>query len=944
MAGNRHTLGGTVTTHDSGHAPPAANAVTPLASGEPHRSGALPFSASAPANAPDRPRVAQRYAIGIALGLVSVVGVATLGPRSPTSLYFIANAASLVGIVVAGGFWPAAVTIAMAYGATSYFLLEPTGSLAIVQPSDQLRFVIGFLLSLAGSGIEWRLRREQHRYVQRARELSESEWRYRILMSEASDAILVFGSDGKALMANARAAQMVGRPVPAIIGLPCRELLAPPPGEEPEACIIAEAQRTANPVLAERELVRPDGTRFVGELSVRSLPDGAVQMIVRDVTSRRRAADAMQAERDLMDGIIATSNAAILAFDAVTHRPVFVNQRVLDKTQMTREQIARISVGEWPWDTQYPDGTPVPREDLPFFRVLRTGEPVLDVPLIYAMKDGRTMRVLASAAPLRDATGRLTTVVQSVEDITERVRTEQALVASEEKLRHIAQAFPGAVYQFCLTPAGEMRFTYISEGVRELVGISPDEAIADFGVVWEMIIPEHRELVNQSMAQSAMANQPWRMDLRINARDGRQRWVRGTAYPESERPDGIIRWNGIFLDVTDLKELESNLLQAQKMESVGRLAGGIAHDFNNILTAIRGNVDLLLETLAPGDERTEEVHEIRDAAERASTLTRQLLAFSRKQFLQPRDLDLNALVRDVEKMLRRVIGEDIALLTVPGDALGMVRADPGQLQQALLNLVVNARDAMPEGGLLTIDTRNVRLTGATAAAAGLPPGEYVCLVVRDTGHGMTAEVRARIFEPFFTTKPQGKGTGLGLATVYGIVQQSGGSITVESEPARGSIFRLYFPRVAVVRETQSSPTGGLAVVSPTAGPAATATILLVEDDPAVRHLTTRVLERAGYTVRAAQDAYEALSLTDATCSGIDLVVSDVVMPGMGGRDLGQELRRRRANVRILFISGYLDLDGSKLSLDRRTRLLHKPFSPEALLDAVQSMLALPVPA
>lgn len=942
MAGKRPTLGGTVTTHDSGHAPPAANAVTPHVTGEPARPDALHSPASASAHTPDRDRVALRYAMGIVLGLASVVGVATLGPRSPTSVYYIANVASLIGIVVAGGFWPAAITIAMAYVATLYYLLEPTGSLAIAQPSDQLRFAIGLVLSLAGSGIEWRLRRERQRYVQRARELAESEWRYRILMNEASDAILVFGSDGRALMANARAAQMVGRPVPAIIGLSCRELLVP--GSETDACIIVEAQRTGNPVLAERELVRPDGTRFFGELSVRSLPDGAVQMIVRDVTSRRHAADAMQAERDLLDGIIATSNAAILAFDAVTYRPVFVNQRVLDTTRMTREQIAGITVGGWPWDTLYPDGTPVPRDDLPFFRVLRTGEPVLDVPLTYAMKDGRTLRVLASAAPLRDASGRLTTVVQSVEDITERVRTEQALVASEEKLRHIAAAFPGAVYQFSLTPTGEMRFTYISEGVRELIGISPDEAMADFGLVWDMIVPEHRELVNQSMTQSAMANQPWRMDLRIKARDGRQRWVRGTAYPESERSEGIIRWNGIFLDVTDLKELESNLLQAQKMESVGRLAGGIAHDFNNILTAIRGNVDLLLETLAPGDEGTEEVHEIREAAERASALTRQLLAFSRKQFLQPRDLDLNALVRDVEKMLRRVIGEDIALLTVPGDALGMVRADPGQLQQALLNLVVNARDAMPEGGLLTIDTRNVRLTGATAAAAGLPPGEYVCLVMRDTGHGMTAEVRARIFEPFFTTKPQGKGTGLGLATVYGIVQQSGGSITVESEPGRGSIFRLYFPRVAVVREAQSSPTGGLAVVSPTAGPAATATILLVEDDPAVRHLATRVLERAGYTVRAAQDAYEALSLTDATCSGIDLVVSDVVMPGMGGRDLGQELRRRRANLRILFISGYLDLDGSKLSLDRRTRLLHKPFSPEALLDAVQSMLALPVPA
>ncbi|MBK7833344.1 MAG: PAS domain S-box protein [Gemmatimonadetes bacterium] len=930
-----------MTTHVSGdtqHSSDPANA------GSPPAPVASPPPASPAIDAAERRWLALRYAIGLGIGILSVVGVQYVGPRSPRSVYFVANVAVLVSIVTAGGFGPALITIVLAYAATAYYLLEPIGSFAIADTADQLRLTIGVVLSAVGSSIEWRLRRERQRYRQRARELSESESRYRILMSEASDAILVFGPDDRTMLANARAAQLLGRSVEGLVGVPCATLLAALPEDGPEGCVVLEARRTGLPVLGERELVRPDGSRFVGELSARALPDGGVQMIVRDVTSRRRAADAMQAERDLLDGIIATSSAAILAFDANTKRPVFVNQRVLDATGLTREQIRTMAVGEWPWETQYPDGTPVPREDLPMSRVLRTGEPVFDIPLIYALPNGRTMRVRASAAPLRDATGRLTTVVQTVEDETDRVRTEQALLASEEKLRHIAQAFPGAVYQFCLTPAGEMRFTYASEGVRELTGASPEDVERDFGVVWEMIAPEHRDLVMQTTLQSASTNQPWRLDIRIKTSDGRHRWIRGTGYPEAERPDGVVRWNGVFLDVTDLKELESNLLQAQKMESVGRLAGGIAHDFNNILTAIRGNVDLLLETLAPGDERLEEVHEIRDAAERASALTKQLLAFSRKQFLQPRELDLNALVRDVEKMLRRVIGEDIALLTVPGDALGMVRADPGQLQQALLNLVVNARDAMPDGGLLTIDTRNVRLAGATAAAAGLAPGDYVCLVVRDTGHGMTAEVRARIFEPFFTTKPQGKGTGLGLATVYGIVQQSGGSITVESEPQRGSIFRLFFPRVSVVRDTTSSPTSGVPIVPPAASSGNSATILLVEDDPAVRHLATRVLERAGYSVRAAQDAYEALSLTDATCSGIDLVVSDVVMPGMGGRDLGQELRRRRANLRLLFISGYLDIDASRLALDRRTRLLHKPFSPEALVEAVQSMLAVPVPA
>jgi len=888
-----------------------------------------------------RPRHVLRYLLGAVLGVLSIAAVKVYGPQSPQSVYFVGNCAVVVGIFVAGGFGPAAITIVTAYAATSYYLLEPRGSLAISEFADVVRFAIGLVLSLVAAAIEGRLRRERQRMVQREREVRESEWRYRVLVTEASDAILVFGSDGRCTLANARAAELLGYSPDAMVGAVCTELLRVPGvtgTADAPPCVLTEARRASGSVLSERELLRGDGTTIVGELSARAFPDGTSQLILRDVTARRRAVDAVRAERDLLDGILATSSSGIIALDVATLRPVFVSQRFVEISGVSREQLMSAAPAEVPWVTRDAEGREISPAERPLARVLQSGQPVLDVPLTIEFPDGRVRRIRVSAAPLRDATGRLSTVVQTVSDETERVRTELALQASEEQLRHIAQAFPGAVYQFSLSPAGEMRFTYVSEGVRELMGVAPEDAVSDFGNVWEAIAPEQRDLVMQSTLQSAATNEPWRLDIRVRHRDGKVRWVRGTGYPESERPDGVVRWNGIFLDVTDLKELESNLLQAQKMESVGRLAGGIAHDFNNILTAIRGNVDLLLETLAPGDERVEEVTEIRDAAERASALTRQLLAFSRKQFLQPRELDLNGLVRDVEKMLRRVIGEDIALLTMPGDALGLVRADPGQVQQALLNLVVNARDAMPEGGMLTIDTRNVRLSSTEGTAIGLPPGEYVSLVVRDTGTGMTPEVRARIFEPFFTTKAQGKGTGLGLATVYGIMQQSGGTITVESELGRGSTFRLFFPRVAATREVVSSPTGGMAIVAPTSS-SASQVILLVEDDPSVRHLATRVLERTGYTVRAARDAYEALTLTDATCSGIDLVVSDVVMPGMGGRELSQELRRRRADVRILFISGYLDIDASRLALDRRTRLLHKPFSPEALLDAVQSMLA-----
>ncbi len=906
------------------------------------------------------PRI--RYAVAGVLGVAAWWLVSDYGRGMPGHAVLFASLGSLAGLVVVGGFGPAALTLALAHAAAMTVALGQ-GDGSAGDASGAILLATSGMLWIVGAIVSGRARRHRGWLEARERELLERAWRYRLLLEEASDAIVVFDAAMRVQVANRRAAELLGRTRESMLGMSCHELLgdaaaaaadepaagatphSPGEGSSPVPCLIRDAATSGHPTYGERLLLRPDGRRFVGELSARALPDGSVQVIVRDVTVRHDAAEALRAERDLLGGIIATSTSAILALDASTHRVVFANRRFLQVTGIERSAIPQLQHGQGPWSSFDEEGRPIPPEQLPFRRVVETGKPVFGFPLTVRFPDGREHRVRVNAAPLRDASGRLTTVVQTVDDLTERLQAERALEASEAKLQHIAQAFPGVMYQFCLEPGGTMRFTYCSEGIRELIGVIADEAVRDFGVVWACIAPELRDEVRQATLRSAATGTPWRMDLRVTTTDGRQRWVRGTAYPEGARAEGIVRWNGVFLDVTEFKELESHLLQSQKMEGIGRLAGGIAHDFNNILTAIRGNVDLLLDEWPSGDDRANELTEIRDAAERAGTLTSQLLAFSRKQFQHPRELDLNALVRDMEKMLRRVIGEDISLLTAPGDALGMVRADAGQLQQVLLNLVVNARDAMPDGGLLAIDTRNVRLSGAEAAAAGLAPGEYVCLVVRDTGHGMTAEVRSRIFEPFFTTRPHGRGTGLGLAMVYGIVQQSGGAITVESEPGRGSTFRLYLPRLATVREPRASPPAGVGALSSTGdGRAASNTILLVEDDPGVRQLTTRLLARAGYDVRAAADAYEALTVADAGCTGIDLVISDVVMPGMGGRDLSLELRRRCPDLRLLFISGYLDLDGARLGLDRRTRLLHKPFTQEGLLQSVRDLLALPIPA
>jgi PAS domain S-box-containing protein len=384
-----------------------------------------------------------------------------------------------------------------------------------------------------------------------------------------------------------------------------------------------------------------------------------------------------------------------------------------------------------------------------------------------------------------------------------------------------------------------------------------------------------------------------------------------------------------------LQETEAQLRQAQKMEAVGRLAGGMAHDFNNLLTVIRGYSELLLGRLGPADAMRKDVEEVKKAADRASGLTRQLLAFSRRQFVASKVLDLNALVANMDGMLRRLIGEDIIELSTELDSsAGAIKADPGQVEQVIMNLVVNARDAMPNGGRLTIETRNVTIEEEVRLdAVGVAPGSYVLLAVRDNGQGMDAETRSHLFEPFFTTKEKGKGTGLGLSTVYGIVKQSGGSITVESAPGRGTTFRIYFPRV----EQEVSALGG--AVDAAGSIRGRETILLVEDEPAVRGLVHETLRLHGYTVLEARHGIEAL-LTSAKYGGpIHLLLTDVVMPQMSGPEVAEKLLSVRPEIKVLYMSGYPDhpvFDRGGVSIE--TGFLPKPFSPHVLVQKVREVL------
>jgi PAS domain S-box-containing protein len=472
----------------------------------------------------------------------------------------------------------------------------------------------------------------------------------------------------------------------------------------------------------------------------------------------------------------------------------------------------------------------------------------------------------------------------------------------------------------------------MSENVAAILGYRFQDTL---GRDWWMnnIHPQERDVVVNQFLGGVIRDGYSSAEYRFRHKDGHFRWLRGETRllrDAAGRPAEVV---GSLSDITERKRLEDQFRQAQKMEAIGHLAGGVAHDFNNLLTIIGGYSDMLLPELAPADPNREMVSEIRSAADRAAGLTRQLLAFSRQTVLEPKILDLNELVRDNEKMLRRLIGEDVQLTTDLDVALEPVKVDPGQLAQVIMNLAVNARDAMPTGGRLTVDTSSVALDAAVAATIpDAKAGQYVLLSVNDSGIGMTPEVRAHIFEPFFTTKAPGKGTGLGLATVYGIVQQSGGFITVESESGCGTTFKIYFP----VAETASPARAGSVRRLLARG---TETILLVEDEDAVRSMVRVALQRAGYTLLDASRGTEALRIASEHAGAIHLVMTDVVMPEMSGRELIERLAPLRPDIKVLYLSGYTDDAVVRHGvLQAEVAFLQKPFTMTTLTNKVREVL------
>ncbi|HKW65014.1 MAG TPA: PAS domain S-box protein [Candidatus Acidoferrum sp.] len=526
-------------------------------------------------------------------------------------------------------------------------------------------------------------------------------------------------------------------------------------------------------------------------------------------------------------------------------------------------------------------------------------------------------------------------VVCVTRDISDRLKAERAHSETEAKYKMFIEQVAAVSYIAEVGLRG--KWLYVSPQVETIFGYTPEEWLAG-SEDWIQHVAEEDHPLVEAAEENCMRAKRFQAEYRLKRKDGRIVWVSDNAVfvPGSESHPLM---EGIIVDITERRVLEDQLQQARRMEAVGRLAGGVAHDFNNLLTIIKGYVELALNRVAGQPELRGNIQQISDAAERAVTLVRQLLAFSRKQVLKPKVIDLNGIVLNMDKMVRRLMNENIEMRTSVEKNLGAAKADPGQIEQVILNLIVNARDAMPDGGKLWIETRNVELeSGIANDQASIKAGPYVMLSVRDTGVGISAETLPHIFEPFYTTKESSRGTGLGLSTVYGIVKQSGGHISVISELGKGTTFKVYLPRA---EETTQRPQKAEWAEQATGGGGET--ILLVEDEPAVRELARTVLSEQGYKVIEAQNSEDAVRLAGRHRSEIHLLLTDVIMPGMSGRDLAKHLTALHPYLRVLYMSGYTNnVIGENGALEEGLSFLQKPFTPRALTQRVRETLSRPV--
>ena len=670
-------------------------------------------------------------------------------------------------------------------------------------------------------------------------------------------------------------------------------------------------------------ILRPDGSiRWIVDRAYPVL-DAQGNMILafglaEDVTERKQAEIALQQSEARLHALVESIDELVVEMDV---EGTFLNIWTANEELLyrPREEMLGRRISQLIGEEFFRPLAPI------FRRVLETGRGEnLEYPL--EVVTGKRW-FLARLTPIRRNGASAKTLCMVVRDITGRKEAEEKLRVSEEKFSKAFQASPDAIV---ISSLADGRLLDVNDVFLRMSGFSREEAIGRTSLelgLW--FNPKERD---QMVALLKRDGEVRDLEIRFIMKSSEARTILTSAH--TIELAGIPSMIVIMRDITERKLLEEQLRQAQKMEAVGRLAGGVAHDFNNLLVGLLGYSELMLKKLPPEGPLHRMAGEINSAAYRARDLTSRLLALSRHQLLQPKVLDFKAIVLQAERLLRPIIGEDIRMHLGLDPKTGFVKADPAQLEQVILNLALNARDAMPHGGTLSIETCNIQVDAADARLhAGLVPGSYVRLWVADTGHGMSPEVKARIFEPFFTTKESGSGGGLGLSTVYGIVKQSGGCITVTSEPGRGAAFAVYLPRV---NEPPDLKPRAPLPIEPRAG---AERVLLVEDERLVRNLVEEILAESGYCVLRAASGAEALRLSEETPEPIQLVITDVVMPEMSGPDLASRLGKLRPATRVLYMSGYTD-DAvlSRKGLPENSAFIQKPFTPDQFLRKVRETL------
>lgn len=756
----------------------------------------------------------------------------------------------------------------------------------------------------------------------------------RLLFEEATDGMFVASSDGVYLDVNRSGHRLLGYGEGELVGKHISSLVLGRDQQRLGAALVAMSRGLISHEIW--PMLRKDGSLVHTEVLAQCLSNGAILAIVRELNARGELERKIQASEAKLGSILYTAPSIIMAVDRAGNIQ-FINRT---REPFTVDQV----VGTSCYDYVPPEARARVRQAIErVFATRQLDEYEVPGP---PPPDGSEQRGWSSVRVGPQIEGdRVVAATLCATDVTaykhEVARTRELL----ERLGKIAGLVPGVLFQYQQRPGVSGRFTYASERMREVFRVSPDACCADANALWSAIHPEDRARVASSLmeppSQVAPADRSgsklaWRQEFRVLFPDGEARWLAGTAVSDVA-VDGCFQWHGLITDVTERKQaeaerarLEEQLLHSQKMESIGQLAGGVAHDFNNLLTAVVAFVELAQEELPRDTPVREYLEGIQAATERGALLTQQLLAFARKKIVSPEDAQLNELLLRLVPMVRRLVGEHIDVVLELEPDVDTVRIDVGSLEQVIMNLIVNARDAMPRGGTLTLETQMLTLQ---EGAPGDPPRPYAVLGVADTGCGMSPEVLTKLFEPFFTTKPQGVGTGLGLAMCQGIIEQAGGRISVYSEPGQGSTFRVLLPR-AQPAPARAVPAEHAAVAS-----GGHETVLIVEDEPMILRVARAALEKRGYHVLCAGNGADALEVAARAGGQVDLLVTDIVMPRLGGKELSARLQEQHSRLEVLYTSGYAETAIAHQGvLLEGVNFLQKPYTLSALAMRVREVL------